>query len=865
MPSKLLIFGAIFACADAAYYSGTVAEVFPTPITTNLEVQCSTGFAIGGGVDAAAQAASWVSIAPCRLHCECVAKDGSCKYCCKNTGMGCERHLPLYKYKTGSCLTCKAGQWLHEAGLSGSIGKSSVDATVQWVARGSYYSHDLVANAAGHRFAYYSGFLACWGPAGGGNTALVADSCTAFAATEASTGLAPVGDATDYVAAHLSPVLSQGGCGNCYIQAAMATATDRALQKMSSAQRADWTTNARSFSTGSTTRCHYASGEGDACDGGDVGQVMQQLAGKAASTKLPAMSNGVHTCTGGVYGGPEATTTFAKGTVDYISKFAYGCNKGCTPFQAGFAGPPLPSGVTCPNGYTDDQMAMKAGFLMTPADIKANFHQFSTSCGCGGKLTSVSGACEYCGAKNLKDGFFYPFGKWGTITKANCNYAGVSKMFNIPPESDFTTFAMTGDEVMAWPGVSHGTKMYAMRSLKCASSPPVVEYAAAGTKCTKCCIPRPYPQAGYQYNAKTKAAQAPAYCSGAGVTAGSSPGAAACTVGTCKATCEKTTMAGPAAKVQFDDAAHQSYTPIGMMYGDTGAKDWNPMFEHFIKDEIKQHGPVGVGFTVMSNFGSYFGMNPKGIMSVTKDEVLHPHGGHAVSIVGWGVDMASSKKYWLVRNSWGRGFADNGFFRMEIGGQVAQRLGFGSNLGSVAANSAVLKTGTFRRLRTDADDSDAQERRLATVTKNKTSLTPQKHGGASACSAGHAAEITALRTWFLSKKENYKSVSSSCAVPWKYVDHSGCTAKIAQGLHLQTTLHLEDCNAKKYHMTVLLSYDQTNITTGSKVLSNTGPESVQKDPTDSDGGKPVGIATASAWRSTANFAAALLAIAQITM
>jgi len=863
MSSRLPIFAAIFACADATtYYGGTVAAVFPTPTTTNLEAECSAGFSIGGGPDAAGQAASWGILAPCRLHCECVAKDGTCKYCCKKTNSGCERHLPLYKYATGKCLTCKAGQWLHEAGLSGSIGTSSVDANVKWVARGSYYSHDLVANAAGHRFAYYSGFVACWGNNGGGNTAHVATSCTAFETPTVKAGHAPVGDATDYVAAHLSPVLNQGGCGNCYIQAAMATTTDRALQKMSASQQNDWKTNARSLSTGSTTRCHYAAGQGDACDGGDVGQVMKQLAGVAASTKLPGMS-GVHTCTGGVYGGPEATTSAAKGSVDYLSKFAYGCVKGCTTFQAGFAGPPLPSGVSCPNGYTDDQETMKAGFLKTAADIKANFHQFSSSCGCGGTLKSVAGACQYCGAKNLKDGYFYPFGKWGTITKANCNYAGVSKMFNIPAESEFTTFAMTGDEIMAWPGVSHSSKMYALKSLNCAVSPPTIEFAKAGTKCSKCCIPRPYPKAGYQYSARTKAAQAPKQCSGAGVTAGSSPGAATCSVGKCEAKCEAGTASAQTTQLKFDDAAHQSYTPIGMMYGDTGAKDWNPMFEHFIKDEVKQHGPVGVGFTVMSNFGSFFRASPKGIMSVTKDEVLHAHGGHAVSIVGWGVD--GGKKYWLVRNSWGRDWADAGFFRMEIGGQTAQRLGFGTNKGSIAANSAVLKTGNFgaRRLRTD-DDEEAQERRLASVTKNKTTMTPQKHGGAVACDDGHKAEITALRTWFLSNKSNYNGVSSSCATPWKFVDHSGCTAKIAQGLHLQTTLHVEDCNNKTYHMTVLMSYDQVNVTTGAKVLSNSGPEVVQQDPVDSDGGKPVKIATSSALRSGANFVAALLAIAQIT-
>eukprot|EP00966_Prymnesium_polylepis_P293185 6771539-Prymnesium_polylepis.1 len=40
-------------------------------------------------------------------------------------------------------------------------------------------------------------------------------------------------------------------------------------------------------------------------------------------------------------------------------------------------------------------------------------------------------------------------------------------------------------------------------------------------------------------------------------------------------------------------------------------------------------------------------------------------GGHAVRIVGWGVDKGV--KYWKVANSWNRYWGEGGFFRIERG------------------------------------------------------------------------------------------------------------------------------------------------------------------------------------------------------
>lgn len=40
-------------------------------------------------------------------------------------------------------------------------------------------------------------------------------------------------------------------------------------------------------------------------------------------------------------------------------------------------------------------------------------------------------------------------------------------------------------------------------------------------------------------------------------------------------------------------------------------------------------------------------------------------GGHAVKIIGWG--KKEEDEYWLIANSWGNNWGEDGFFRIEIG------------------------------------------------------------------------------------------------------------------------------------------------------------------------------------------------------
>ena len=81
-----------------------------------------------------------------------------------------------------------------------------------------------------------------------------------------------------------------------------------------------------------------------------------------------------------------------------------------------------------------------------------------------------------------------------------------------------------------------------------------------------------------------------------------------------------------------------------------------------IQQEILTHGPVEVAFFVFTDFMSY----KKGVYS--KSANAGPlRGGHAVKVIGWGVEDGSETDYWLVVNSWGSQWGMAGTFKIRRG------------------------------------------------------------------------------------------------------------------------------------------------------------------------------------------------------
>eukprot|EP00930_Biecheleria_cincta_P105090 TRINITY_DN97640_c0_g1_i1.p1 TRINITY_DN97640_c0_g1~~TRINITY_DN97640_c0_g1_i1.p1 ORF type:complete len:413 (+),score=74.63 TRINITY_DN97640_c0_g1_i1:87-1325(+) len=80
--------------------------------------------------------------------------------------------------------------------------------------------------------------------------------------------------------------------------------------------------------------------------------------------------------------------------------------------------------------------------------------------------------------------------------------------------------------------------------------------------------------------------------------------------------------------------------------------------ENDIARAIMAGGPVETAFSVYDDFENYV----SGIYHHVKGDM---GGGHAVRIVGWGVD--GGVKYWKVANSWNPHWGESGYFRIKRG------------------------------------------------------------------------------------------------------------------------------------------------------------------------------------------------------
>jgi len=89
-----------------------------------------------------------------------------------------------------------------------------------------------------------------------------------------------------------------------------------------------------------------------------------------------------------------------------------------------------------------------------------------------------------------------------------------------------------------------------------------------------------------------------------------------------------------------------------------GASSYSVDSEEDIQTEIMTNGPVEAAFTVYEDFLTY----KSGVYQHMSGEEL---GGHAVKILGWGVDQGSN--YWIVANSWNQDWGNMGYFNILRG------------------------------------------------------------------------------------------------------------------------------------------------------------------------------------------------------
>jgi cathepsin X len=85
--------------------------------------------------------------------------------------------------------------------------------------------------------------------------------------------------------------------------------------------------------------------------------------------------------------------------------------------------------------------------------------------------------------------------------------------------------------------------------------------------------------------------------------------------------------------------------------------------EAAMMSEIYNRGPIACGVAATQALVNF---NGKGVFKDASNPSTWQID-HEISIVGWGVDDATNTPYWLMRNSWGTFWADNGYAKVVRG------------------------------------------------------------------------------------------------------------------------------------------------------------------------------------------------------
>jgi len=101
------------------------------------------------------------------------------------------------------------------------------------------------------------------------------------------------------------------------------------------------------------------------------------------------------------------------------------------------------------------------------------------------------------------------------------------------------------------------------------------------------------------------------------------------------------------------------YNPKNKGAWDVGFVDIPAGDERAMKNAIATHGPCSVAIDASHQSFQFYSHG------VYRDEECSPQNiDHGVLAVGYGVDEESGEAYWLVKNSWGTTWGDNGYIKM---------------------------------------------------------------------------------------------------------------------------------------------------------------------------------------------------------
>ena len=110
-------------------------------------------------------------------------------------------------------------------------------------------------------------------------------------------------------------------------------------------------------------------------------------------------------------------------------------------------------------------------------------------------------------------------------------------------------------------------------------------------------------------------------------------------------------------ETKYVDMQITGYTKLG-----SGSSTWDPVDEDEIKEFLYETGPLAVALNAnpLQTYSS-------GILDKTSSQCPTSGMNHAVTMVGYGHDDTLDKDYWIVKNSWGKNWGEDGYFRIRRG------------------------------------------------------------------------------------------------------------------------------------------------------------------------------------------------------
>ena len=106
---------------------------------------------------------------------------------------------------------------------------------------------------------------------------------------------------------------------------------------------------------------------------------------------------------------------------------------------------------------------------------------------------------------------------------------------------------------------------------------------------------------------------------------------------------------------KYVDMTITGYTKLG-----SSSSTWSPVDEDEIKEFLYETGPLAIALNA-DPLQTYTG----GILDKSSSQCPTSGINHAVTMVGYGNE--NGKDYWIVKNSWGINWGENGYFRIKRG------------------------------------------------------------------------------------------------------------------------------------------------------------------------------------------------------